>query len=482
MTLTPYSISESTKISEAYLNNVLNEASAKWGTQVVNDIIPIADKPKTAQDYIAPSVEQITRDNEQAQHAMRNIDYSFAPPVQRKHRQTYISAAPPSSNENPLVSLRDIRKRGDISLEDVLLSVTPVGRVAKVAKVAKNAGVLGNFFKGTGKALKNTTGKAITGTAKFIKKNPIITSPLTTSAGVYLDQKLNDGKVADGVKTLYNDGKTLYNDGKNALRTLYYDWTDTSKPEERQSFEAIQSMQNSDQVISRLDKHLQGVKNGTEDALTHSATGSVYQTVAPFVDQVNMLKYKEAQNFVNAAKKLKAAGKLDEVTEKTDDETLIRELKALASDKPVVIAPYSKAALKNVSAKLATGQVNNQFPGVTLDPSAKSWSDNVKDFVFSNPYVTAGIITIPLITYIISKYGASLVNAIKGDGGNDKISGKEFVIVDNGKYLHSNGFSKTISKDIAIFKNKQDAQSAITTLNTVKPSNYKIEELEKVIG
>lgn len=231
MNIVPYSISESTKISEAYIGTV-NEASAKWGATAVSDInkipiAPIADTPKTAQDYIAPSVEQITRNNIQAQHGMNEIDDISAPTVSHKPKQTYISAASPSSNRKQLFTLDDIRKRGGMSAEDVLLSVIPVGRVAKFAKVA---GFLGNFFKGTG--------KAITGTGKFIKKHPIITSPLTTSAGVYLDQKLNDGKVTDAAATLYNDVK-------NGVKTAWNYCTDTAPTEDKENYIKV-SQQNAD--------------------------------------------------------------------------------------------------------------------------------------------------------------------------------------------------------------------------------------------
>ena len=169
MTITPYSISESTKISEAYIGTV-NEASAKWGTQVVDDIIkpttvPIADKPKTAQDYIAPSVEQITRDNEQAQHAMRKIDDIFAPPVPRNPRQTYISAAPPSNRKQAF--LHAPKQYSDYASDkigqgvvDGLSIAMPGGvgalgmaaRVGRVAKAANKVSRFGRFIDGAGKA------------------------------------------------------------------------------------------------------------------------------------------------------------------------------------------------------------------------------------------------------------------------------------------------------------------------------------------
>lgn len=109
----------------------------------------------------------------------------------------------------------------------------------------------------------------------------------------------------------------------------------------------------------------------------------------------------------------------------------------------------------------------------------KNLANNTRGFIDKHPYITAGLIAAPVITYIISKFGDPLIDFVKG---SNKISGKEYVISNNDGYLHSEGFSPEISKNIAIFKNKADAENAINALNSVKKDDYKIEELNKVIG
>ena len=109
----------------------------------------------------------------------------------------------------------------------------------------------------------------------------------------------------------------------------------------------------------------------------------------------------------------------------------------------------------------------------------KKLVNNTQGFIDKHPYITAGLIAAPVITYIISKFGDPLIDFVKG---SNKISGKEYVISNNDGYLHSEGFSPEISKNIAIFKNKADAENAINALNSVKKDDYKIEELNKVIG
>ena len=114
-----------------------------------------------------------------------------------------------------------------------------------------------------------------------------------------------------------------------------------------------------------------------------------------------------------------------------------------------------------------------------LSDGIKKLVTNTQGFIDKHPYITAGLIAAPVITYIISKFGDPLIDFVKG---SNKISGKEYVISNNDGYLHSEGFSPEISKNIAIFKNKADAENAINALNSVKKDDYKIEELNKVIG
>lgn len=151
---------------------------------------------------------------------------------------------------------------------------------------------------------------------------------------------------------------------------------------------------------------------------------------------------------------------------------------------------YGKSATKSLAKNTPTWAKKTAagatVAGVGTNVGLSQFSDGIKKlvqntqgFVDKHPYITAGLIAAPVIAYIISKFGDPLIDFVKG---SNKISGKEYVISNNDGYLHSEGFLPEVSKSVAVFKNKADAENAIDALNSVKKDDYKIEELNKIIG
>lgn len=466
MTITPYSVTESTKISEAYVKTI-NEASAKWGAQVVDDVSNTSSTPTD------DTTNQALRD-------MKEIDDISTPRVLYNPKQTYISAAPPKRKQTFLHAPRknsdhvtDRTKQGiadGLSLYGggVLGMASKVGKVAKAANAAKRvAGTLARdgyrgvkgLYRGGREVWNRTPGlaKGIGGACA------------TIGGGYAAGDALTGGGLSSAVRYVADKPSKEDTENYNKVSQKNVDIT-------RENNEQLNS-----EALMELEKGI-GYGDGTAADTNH--VGQILYSLnlnnpddsrlAPYTNLKNVLRqFKHSDDNAADIQESKAAEHIKKAEEILARRSPIPKMSS---------APTSDSAMRKATAIMAKGSAESQFPNTKLDPSDKSMMANLKDFAFSNPYITAGVITIPLITYIISKYGASLVNAIKGDGNDNKISGKEFVIVDNGKYLHSNGFTKTISKDIAIFKNNKDAKSAITALNAVKPSNYKIEELEKVIG
>ena len=111
--------------------------------------------------------------------------------------------------------------------------------------------------------------------------------------------------------------------------------------------------------------------------------------------------------------------------------------------------------------------------GKSLSGDTAPSSDNKSDIG-----LTAAMIAAPIAGYAIAKYGLSLGKAIKNPKNN---VGKNFVIVNNGKYLNSEGFSSAITKDTVVFSSIKSAQNTINALNSVNKGDYTIKKLDSVI-
>jgi hypothetical protein len=399
MNITPYNLSESTKISEVYLNNIINEGLASTIFKSFG---------KKAGSEVG-----------------KKVGKGAATTVSKGIKNRHFTA-------------RDV-------VDDVYKGI-----------------------RGLTRAGMKVVDGAATGTGKLMREHPGKTALATTAVGALTaDQVALDGKYTDHFLNITS------NSDKKAFATANQKNIENAERN---------NMQKETDALVNIDKAFgtnRASNNQTNDAVAVLSRMSVTNP-----DDDRLKPFHNIRKALGEYNKRNAAD-IQESDEGVDIDALIRKANGTLDSRQdipkVIVPPTTRTAMDKVTAIHAKGDAERQNPNTKIDPSDQSWSANLKDFAFNNPYLTAAMITIPVITYIISKYGASLIDSITGKDG-DKVSGKEFVIVDNGNYLHSNGFSKTVSKDIAIFKSRTDAQNAINALNSVKKSGYKIEELGKVIG
>ena len=141
---------------------------------------------------------------------------------------------------------------------------------------------------------------------------------------------------------------------------------------------------------------------------------------------------------------------------------------------PAVAAKLGSYALNGYGIyELGKSLFGDTASGDTASGDTTPYSDNKSDIG-----LTAAMIAAPIAGYAIAKYGMSLGKAIKKPKNN---IGKNFVIVNNGKYLNSEGFSSSITKDTIVFTSIKSAQNTINALNSVNKGDYTIKELDTVI-
>jgi hypothetical protein len=501
MTITPYSISESTKISEAYLNNVLNEAKGV-----------VKQGMKTGGRWLGGKAAKLFGGQ---------VDDVVGGATRSATKNT-----PKSAVRGATKNADDVARGATKNADDVAKGATK--NADDVAKGAtKNAD---DVAKG---ATKNADDVAKGATKTAANKVDDLSRTLTPEEMKVLNPKIYPGRDAyNAVKAIvrggWNAGKDAYNAGKAIVRggwnvgkdvwkhtprwakvvagtgatiaggyaaadkltdgglsaAVRY-FADVPSEKQRQEYNNVDQQnvditrENNNQLnVKALMELEKGIGSGDGTAADTNHAAQVLYSMGFTDPNDSFLKpFPNARNVLNQVKESDDAAGIQESEAKKGIENAE---KILSRHTPIplrTVAPTNQSAMDDAVAK----QAQERYQGIKLDPSAKSWSGNLKDFIFDNPYLTATVLTLPVLTYIISKHGAPLIDAIKRKGKN-AVSGKEFVIVDNGKYLHSNGFSETVSKDIVIFKNRADAQSAIKALNAVTKSNYRIEELSKVIG
>lgn len=420
MTITPYSISESTKISDAYLNNVVSEAR-----KVVTGVLKQgARKVGSALGRAKGVADDATK------------------------------AATKNADDATKAATGTAAKNIDVLTPSEQAHLNP-----------EKINVLKDFYKGAkglyrgGREMWNRTpgwAKSLGGTIS------------TIGGGYAVGDMLTGGKLTDFARWASDTSSEAQQNAYN--NASQQNVNNTIKNNDQLNSEAL----------GELDK---GIGYGDGTAADTNRVGQLLYSMGYTDPNDSQLKpYTNLRNVLRQAEHSddSAAG----IQESKAAEHIKNAEEILARRRPIPTvspAPTSDSAMRKATTIMAKGSAESQFPNTKLDPSDKSMMANLKDFVFDNPYLTASVLTLPVLTYIIAKHGAPLIDAIKRKGNNG-VSGKEFVIVDNGKYLHSKGFSETVSKDIVIFKNKADAQSAINAMNAVTKSNYKIEELSKVIG